>query len=54
MQQIELELNVGDVVRIGDQLLTVVEIDGEAALFALTSADGDDNDDALPVTLRPR
>jgi hypothetical protein len=54
VQQIELELAVGEAVRIGDRWLTVVELDGEEVLFRLSDADGDLFDDEFSYDLRPR
>jgi hypothetical protein len=45
-------LNVGDVVQIGEHLLTVVELDGDAALLSLTEVGSDA--EPPPITLRPR
>ena len=37
--QFELELEPGDVIQIGDQLLTVVELHGDEVIFKIWSAD---------------
>ncbi|HUQ71183.1 MAG TPA: hypothetical protein VM165_16770 [Planctomycetaceae bacterium] len=52
MQQIELELAAGDVVRIGDHWLTVVEFDGDEVLLRLSDLDSDA--DGSTFDLRPR
>lgn len=39
----ELELGVGDVVRVGDFLLTVVDIDGQDVGFRVDPGDGSDD-----------
>ena len=54
MQQIELELAVGDAVRIGDRWLTVVELDGDEVLFRLSDTGGELFDEDSPYDLRPR
>lgn len=52
MQHLELDLAVGDVVRIGDRWLTVMELDGDEVLFQLTDGDGYDSEPTFE--LRPR
>lgn len=52
MQQRELELSVGDVVRVGNHLVTVVEIHGDEVTFKVVNTAHHDEDDG-PV-LRPR
>jgi len=54
VQQIELELAVGEAIRIGDRWLTLVELDGEDVLFRLSEADGDSFGDESTYDLRPR
>ncbi|MDZ4688417.1 MAG: hypothetical protein SH850_25365 [Planctomycetaceae bacterium] len=54
MQQIELELAAGDVVRIGDHWLTVVEFDGDEVLFRLSDLDSDPHADGSTFDPRPR
>jgi hypothetical protein len=55
VQQIELELAVGDVVTIGEHRLAVVELDGDQVLFQLCDADADDfHFDASSYEYRPR
>lgn len=41
-RSIELELSIGDTIQVGDQFLTVVDIEGEEILFQLDS--GEDSD----------
>lgn len=48
----ELELNVGDVVRVGNHLVTVVEIHGDEVTFKVVNAAHLD-EDVTPV-VRPR
>lgn len=55
MQQIELELSVGDVVRIDNHWLTVVELDGDEVLFRLSDSLGGLDDYGEPeFEVRPR
>lgn len=52
VQPIELEVSVGDVIRIGEHVVTVVEIHDDEVLFKVidsTHANGD-----TPPVLRPR
>ncbi|QDU09492.1 hypothetical protein V202x_28670 [Gimesia aquarii] len=39
VQSLELELSIGDTIQIGDQFLTVVDIEGDEILFQLDSGD---------------
>lgn len=48
----ELELNVGDVVRVGNHLVTVVEIHGDEVTFKVVNTEHLE-EDVKPV-LRPR
>lgn len=52
MQQSEIELSVGDVLRMGNHLVTVVEIHEDEVIFKVVDSAHLD-DDCFPV-LRPR
>jgi hypothetical protein len=52
VQPTELELTVGDVVRVGNHLVTVVEIHGDEVTFKLVDMAHMDDDSTLVV--RPR
>ncbi len=51
MQQTELELSVGDVIQLGDQIVTVVEIHDDEVTFKIVQAPTLSDDDR---PLRPR
>lgn len=38
-QSLEMELSIGDTIQIGNQFLTVVDIEGDEILFQLDSGD---------------
>lgn len=52
MQPIELEVSVGDVIRIGDHLVTVVEIHDDEVTFKVV--DSTLINGQVPPVLRPR
>lgn len=52
VQPIELELSVGDVLHIGDHLVTVVEIHDDEVTFKIVDRTHTNGD--LPPVLRPR
>jgi hypothetical protein len=47
MQELSFELSVGDVLQVGDQLVTVVDIDGPEVTFRIDRLEPDS--DALPL-----
>ncbi len=52
MQPIELEVSVGDVIRIGNHLVTIVEIHDDEVTFKVVDSTHSNGD--LPPVLRPR
>lgn len=42
MQELSFELSVGDVLQVGDQLVTVVDIDGPEVTFRIDPVDPED------------
>ena len=49
MREIEVELGIGDVLLVGDRLMTVVDIDGDEVCLRFDAAD----DPALALTGPP-
>ena len=50
----EIEVSVGDVIRIGDQLVTIIELQGQEVTFKITSASWPEDEEPGPMTNRPR
>lgn len=44
MPQVEVQLNVGDAVRIGGRILRVLDIEGDSSMLRLESLSDDDGD----------
>lgn len=53
MQQVELEVSVGDILRIGEHLVTIIEIHRGEATFKIVTAPLATEGEAEPV-LKPR